>query len=234
MAIRTHPSYGTAHENLGDVYAKLASQAYGKALQLDSSNATAQSKLAMIRELITLNMRNQKTAAKTEPPKIAAADVAKPAPDASEKTAAGATSTPAAPAASLQAPVPTAAKSTPVPAKAVNENDEIVKTLKAWAAAWSAKDVKAYLSFYGADFKTPGNQPRAEWENGRKIRIQAPKSILVTLDAIKVRPTGATAALVSFHQNYKSDTLKNMGASKTVVMTKTGGKWQIQEERVGG
>ena len=27
MAIRTHPSYATAHENLGDVYAKLASQA---------------------------------------------------------------------------------------------------------------------------------------------------------------------------------------------------------------
>jgi len=31
-AIRTHPSYSTAHENLGDIYAKMASQAYGKAL----------------------------------------------------------------------------------------------------------------------------------------------------------------------------------------------------------
>ena len=27
MAIRTHPSYATAHENLGDIYARLASQA---------------------------------------------------------------------------------------------------------------------------------------------------------------------------------------------------------------
>ena len=35
ISIRTHPSYATAHENLGDVYAKLASQAYDKALQLD-------------------------------------------------------------------------------------------------------------------------------------------------------------------------------------------------------
>ena len=34
MAIRTNPSYATAQENLGDVYAKLASQAYSKALQL--------------------------------------------------------------------------------------------------------------------------------------------------------------------------------------------------------
>jgi Flp pilus assembly protein TadD len=31
MAIRTNPSYATAHENLGDIYAKLASQAYTKA-----------------------------------------------------------------------------------------------------------------------------------------------------------------------------------------------------------
>ena len=42
LSIRTHPSYATAYENLGDVYAKLASQAYDKALQLDSSNTAAQ------------------------------------------------------------------------------------------------------------------------------------------------------------------------------------------------
>ena len=51
-AIRTHPSYATAYENLGDVYAKLASQAYGKALQFDASNACAQNKLSLVRELV--------------------------------------------------------------------------------------------------------------------------------------------------------------------------------------
>ncbi len=51
MAIRTNPSYATAHENLGDVYAKLASQAYSKALQLDSSNTGLSPKLALIRSL---------------------------------------------------------------------------------------------------------------------------------------------------------------------------------------
>jgi len=40
-SIRTHPSYATAYENLGDVYTKLASQAYDKALQFDSSNSAA-------------------------------------------------------------------------------------------------------------------------------------------------------------------------------------------------
>ncbi|MFN3545113.1 MAG: tetratricopeptide repeat protein, partial [Thiobacillus sp.] len=41
-AIRTHPSYATAHENLGDIYAKMASIAYDKALALDNKNTAAQ------------------------------------------------------------------------------------------------------------------------------------------------------------------------------------------------
>ncbi len=53
MAIRTHPSYATAHENLGDIYAKMASQAYDRALQLDRSNAGTQTKLAMIQDIFS-------------------------------------------------------------------------------------------------------------------------------------------------------------------------------------
>lgn len=57
QAIRTHPSYATAHENLGDIYAKMASQAYDRALQLDHSNTSTQTKLAMIQDLFSGNAR---------------------------------------------------------------------------------------------------------------------------------------------------------------------------------
>lgn len=53
MAIRINPSYSTAHENLGDVYAKMASQAYDKALQLDSGNSGAKLKLNSIHNLFS-------------------------------------------------------------------------------------------------------------------------------------------------------------------------------------
>ena len=53
MAIRTHPSYATAHENLGDIYAKMASQAYDRALQLDRNNASSKTKLALIKDLVS-------------------------------------------------------------------------------------------------------------------------------------------------------------------------------------
>src|SRR4029079_8059765 len=59
MAIRTHPSYATAHENLGDIYAKMASQAYDKALQLDRGNQAAASKLALIKDLFSQTPRPQ-------------------------------------------------------------------------------------------------------------------------------------------------------------------------------
>src|SRR5882762_9223757 len=55
MSIRTHPSYATAYENLGDVYTKLAGQAYDKALQFDSSNSAAKNKLSLVRDLMSSN-----------------------------------------------------------------------------------------------------------------------------------------------------------------------------------
>ena len=40
MAIKLNPSYATAHENLGDVYARLAAQSYGRAQQLEAGNTS--------------------------------------------------------------------------------------------------------------------------------------------------------------------------------------------------
>ena len=53
QAINTHPSYATAHENLGDIYAKMASLAYTRALSLDTSNTAAKGKLALIDDLFS-------------------------------------------------------------------------------------------------------------------------------------------------------------------------------------
>ena len=52
MATRNSRSYATAHENLGDVYARLAEQSYRQAVQLDAGNTTLAPKLTLIRQLI--------------------------------------------------------------------------------------------------------------------------------------------------------------------------------------
>jgi ketosteroid isomerase-like protein len=49
-ALRTNPSYQTAYENLGDIYGKMASQAYDKALALGTGTPLpGKSKLTMLR-----------------------------------------------------------------------------------------------------------------------------------------------------------------------------------------
>lgn len=51
MAIRTNSTYATALANLGDVYERLASQAYEKALQLEPGKTPPVSKLTLVRTL---------------------------------------------------------------------------------------------------------------------------------------------------------------------------------------
>lgn len=53
-AIRTHPNYATAHQNLGDVYVQLAGQAYSQALQLNPSSPAIPAKLDLVRRLLSL------------------------------------------------------------------------------------------------------------------------------------------------------------------------------------
>jgi Flp pilus assembly protein TadD len=64
QALRTNPSYATAHENLGDVYAALAAQSYGRAQKLDPANVTVAPKLALVRGLYKPRVPEAATATK--------------------------------------------------------------------------------------------------------------------------------------------------------------------------
>lgn len=223
-SIRTHPSYATAYENLGDVYAKLASQAYDKALKLDSSNAGAQNKLALVRELVGNSPRD------ATPVRIAAAET-RPAP------AKPAAAKPAQPAPAKAAPAKSEAKKPAAPQASASkppaaEQEEVVAAVNAWAQAWSRKDADAYLAFYARDFRTPKGEARGDWEKARRQRLQTPKSISVTVEEPKVTRRDDARASVTFRQDYKSDFLSSR-STKTLVMVKSaGGRWQIQQEQV--
>ena len=214
QSIRTHPSYATAYENLGDVYAKLASQAYDKALQLDSSNAGAQNKLSLVRELVGGPSQVAAARESAKPPVVLAQKPAAPAP---------------------KAPVPA---EKPAPAKPAAEapgaegSAEIVAALNGWAEAWSKKDADAYLAYYAKEFKTPGGESRSDWEKARRARIAAPKSISVSVTTPKVTMTRPNQANVTFRQAYRSDVLKT-SSTKTIIMTKNDGRWQIAQEKSG-
>lgn len=178
-AIRTHPSYATAHENLGDIYAKMASLAYDKALALDSRNTAAQTKLALIKDM--MGGQPRKTTAR---PAVATA------------------ATTAAP-----APKPTAAAAEPRAATPATPATDIEVAITQWAQAWSRRDVDAYLAAYASDYSTDGLS-RAAWEAQRRARITAPKRIEVKLSDVKVEQQGDNAT-ATFRQAYRSDRLSS-------------------------
>ncbi len=231
MAIRTHPSYATAHENLGDIYARLASQAYDKALQIDSSNSSAQNKLALIRDLMGTGSRSGKAskpigeARPAEPVKLAEA----PRPVTAPGTAAPTAATPTKP---VEATKPAAETAKPVATKPGGDvTAEIGKAVDLWAAAWSRKDMKAYLAAYARDFKTPAGESRTTWDAERTKRIQKPGAIHVSVENLRVSIDGDTAT-AKFRQHYKSATLKT-SSNKVLNLGRRDGKWQILQERVG-
>src|SRR4051812_12806029 len=227
MSIRTHPSYATAHENLGDIYAKMASQAYDKALQLDKSNTAAQTKLEMIKELFSSGSRaSGKPAASATTSTIVAA--AKPAPAAPAPPPVAVAPTSATPSAPITASKPVEAPAKPAPAA----ETEVLKSVNHWAKTWSDNDVAGYLACYAADFQTPGGEPRADWEASRKIRIAKPKKIDVRVESPKVKFADNNRVAVTFRQSYRSSNLK-VASTKTLVLVKTGERWLIQQERVG-
>jgi tetratricopeptide (TPR) repeat protein len=229
MAIRTHPSYATAHENLGDIYAKMASQAYGKALSIDKANTTAQTKLNLIKDLFPGDARPTKgTLRPPDAGKLAA--VPPPSPQAEPAARPAAKAEPPAKVAAVPSRPEPAVKPASNPAR---NPDEVVKAVNQWAQAWSNNDVAAYLGYYAADFRTPKGESRSEWEKKRKARVAKPRKIDVDIESPKVTFTEAGRVTVTFRQHYRSDSLK-VSSTKTLVMVKSGDKWLIQQEKVGG
>ncbi len=239
MAIRTNPSYATAHENLGDVYAKLASQAYSKALQLDNTNTGVQPKLSLIRDLFAApGAKGARPVAVAAAPTPAQAPTAPPAP--APAAAAKAPSVPVAPPAPVAAapaatvkPAAPAAAPTPAPAPVAasggNANQEINAAVQSWAAAWSAKNTPDYFNAYGKDFEAPGG--RRTWEEERKKRIIGKSKISVKLSDVAITVNG-NKAQAKFRQEYNADALA-VSSRKTLDLVKAGDRWVIVKETAG-
>ncbi len=247
MAIRTNPSYATAYENLGDVYAKLASQAYSKALQIDTKSNVAP-KLAMIKDLFPRE-RNSLIAAAggtaapisvTAPPAPVKPVAPAPAPQVQPAAPAPApapvqvaTATPRKPAVTAPAPavVSPAPSIAPEPkpvtkAEPAGREREVEATIHAWVAAWSKKDLNGYFSFYGKDFNS--GKPRKAWEDERRSRIASKRNITIKLSNMHISVNG-NKATATFRQDYRADSL-SVGGTKQLELVRTGNTWSIVKE----
>lgn len=210
-ALATHPSYATAHENLGDIYAALAGAAYNRALLIDQTNQVVRSKLSFLSQIGKPG---------SVPGQISPA------------TAAPVTSSiPATPPPAAAPPIPTVVPKAPPPPPQEADAATIQAVrdrLAIWSSAWSAKDVDTYIGTYSASFGPEGGVSRQTWEAQRRDRVARPKRIRVDVVNPQFLALGDGRVRVIFQQEYESDSFSDQ-VTKVLEFRDEDG-WKIVRE----
>jgi len=118
----------------------------------------------------------------------------------------------------------------PVEAKAERGEKDVEGAVKAWANAWSKKDVDGYFAAYTKDFDG-GKNGRRSWETERRDRINGKRSISVKLSDLRVTING-NKATATFHQDYRADSL-TVSSGKKLELVRSGNNWLISKEGAG-
>ncbi len=107
---------------------------------------------------------------------------------------------------------------------------QVQASLDAWAAAWSARDGKAYLAAYAPTYK-PEGMSRSAWQKQRLQRIAKAKSIAVTLSEVAVQMQDDSHATATFTQHYHADSYQDV-ERKSMKLEKISDAWLIVAETI--
>ena len=262
QAIRTNPSYATAHQNLGDVYARIANEAYAKALQLDSAQKAEKPKLTLISRIATPAATASTLPAPTAAAvTIAAATAPVPTPVPAPAPEPAPTPAPAAPITTTPAPAEPAATAAPpaapapepkpaaTPAKAAADSAPEHNARKAQAAeqerqamkavekavtAWASAWEQQNMNAYYAAYSNRFDPQSMSLSAWKAER----KNRIVGKPAISVKisdlkiTVNGDRASASFRQQYSSGGYR-ASTNKTLRMQNEGGKWRITREETG-
>ncbi len=103
-----------------------------------------------------------------------------------------------------------------------------VRRLNDWAAAWEAKDVARYLSFYSPGFSSTLGNTNA-WKAKRSAMVSKKGPIIVKVEEILTNTVAADRVETSFKQTYRSADFNDVGI-KTLTWQKIDGQWFIVKE----
>jgi hypothetical protein len=124
------------------------------------------------------------------------------------------------------APLVVAAVATP----ADTALDDAKTTVEGWARAWSARDVNAYLAYYGSAFAPERGASRAAWDKTRRQMIERRRSISVTVKDLRLERVSTDRIVARYTQDYVADTYRETGTPKRLVLEREGSGWRIVAE----
>jgi tetratricopeptide (TPR) repeat protein len=239
QAINTHPTYATAHENIGDIYAKLASQAYNQALELDKENNAARAKLSLVNDLFShpetvepVVLANNNVKSDSDNTQARPVPVVEPVPNPTNDIA-----PPAATKLTSIDDITDEIRQREEELKRQNELLEsqlgvslVKQTVLDWSVSWSKQEIEKYLSFYAEDFTPEDNRSLEEWRQYRRQRLTVPGGIQIVISDLVVELLGSDHAQATFTQVYQSNTYRDR-VKKTMLLKLENNNWRITQEK---
>ncbi len=135
-----------------------------------------------------------------------------------------------------QAPTATPAPATlsslptqPVPV-AVAQTESLSQALSAWAAAWSAKDLSRYKSYYAKSF-APVERSIDQWATEAQRRFGKPGVIKLDISDIAISPPEAEITTTEFRQTYTRGGFRDV-VIKRLEWVREDNRWKIKRETV--
>jgi len=219
-SLELNPAYGTAYENIGDMYVKLAAQSYKKALSKNDSSTLQQryERLLHVRDVEQQSVVKAATLKKAAAPNV--------------ETSAQAPTV-------VQPPLPsTAAVVADVQSRVTSKHDtvsdehkqQLLQAIEAWRSAWRNQDVEGYYTAYDDDFGQGARfKTREAWKKYKEAVIRNKKFIKVELEKIVIstQPKGLMKAVLL--QHYSSDSYRS-DDQKEMIFRHTDAGWKIIHE----
>lgn len=203
-SLKLNPDYLTARQNIGDLYIKLAADAYRQVLERsDRPELRARyARLLKVRAEVESNhpapTYQPKKTAKAQPSQRHAVAAAAPEPAANHSATAS----------------PEAA---------------IKQAIEAWRKAWSEQQIDAYFAAYADGFKGRKFRTRARWEAYKRRVILQRKYIHIRIDHLHIRHAAHGIIKATFVQHYRSNAY-NGDDRKELWFARQHGSWRITRE----
>lgn len=112
-----------------------------------------------------------------------------------------------------------------------NKNrDELFTTVKEWSEAWQAEDIDAYTNFYHpTEFKDPYRGGFQNFKNYKRSVFRAPGKPTVAIKSLSILSLDEYS-VVSFVQDYKSNTIQDVGRKTLYLKKDEFYQWKIVAE----
>jgi len=107
---------------------------------------------------------------------------------------------------------------------------QVLEVMDQWARSWAQLEPRGYISSYSPDYVGKGFPSHFAWAASRQQRLQNQKSIQLSLTNVSLRSTKPGIFIVTFTQNYKSDTYKDV-TNKQLDFKLIDDRWYIVSEK---